>query len=131
SAIVAPPTPYTVAWVPAAGGQAAAGELWPQMEHSCGGPGGVNPEATQVSTDGSFGDPAVRIAQFVKAFRTNGVMASVCDPSYASSLQNVATMVDSLPLEVTGTAGATGDGGPQGDGGGVTGTAGSRGTGTV
>ena len=40
------------------------------IEHSCGAAGGddVNPEATMNPTDGSFGDPGVRIAQFVNAF---------------------------------------------------------------
>jgi hypothetical protein len=88
SAIIGPPTPYTVAWVPALGGQETQpGELWPWMEHSCGAPGGVNPEATSIATDGSFGDPGVRIAQFVHAF--NGQLASVCDDSYASVMTGV------------------------------------------
>ncbi len=120
SAIVGPPSPYSVAWVPAVGAQAAEGELWPQIEHSCGAPGGINPEATQTATDGSFGDPGVRLAQFVKAFG-NGAVASICDASYASSVQNVATLIGSLPLEITGTAGATGGGGGPFDGGDVTG----------
>jgi MYXO-CTERM domain-containing protein len=132
SAIVAPASPYTVAWVPAVGAQAAEGELWPQIEHSCGAPGGINPEATQTTTDGSFGDPAVRLTQFVKAFGSNSVVASICDASYASSVQNVATMIGALPLEVTGTAGTTGDGGGSlVDGGGVTGAGASGGKGGV
>ena len=74
-AIVAPPAPYTIDWVPPVGGQnLRPGELWPQIEHSCG------------SSDGSSGDPAVRITQLVKGFGDNGVSASICDPSssYAS-----------------------------------------------
>ncbi len=78
-ALVAPATPYTVAWSPAAGGNNAAGELWPEIEHSCGPQGDVNPLATEVTTDGSFGDPAVRITQWVQAFGDNGVLGSICD----------------------------------------------------
>ena len=47
AAITGPATPYTVAWVPASGGiNTKPGELWPQVEHSCGAAGAddVNPE---------------------------------------------------------------------------------------
>ena len=83
-AIVAPPTPYTVDWVAPVGGQnLRPGELWPQIEHSCG------------SGDGSFGDPAVRITQLVKEFGANGVSTSICDPSasYASLLSGLAAKI--------------------------------------
>jgi hypothetical protein len=95
-AIVAPPTPYTVAWVPEQGGQnTRPGELWPQVEHSCGPAGGddVNPRATSPTTDGTFGDPAVRIAQWVQAFSTNGVMGSICDGSYAGAFGAIASKI--------------------------------------
>jgi hypothetical protein len=89
-AVIAPPTPYTVKWGPAINGQnSPPGELWPEMEHSCGLPGSVNPEATSLSTDGSFGDPGVRIAQFVRSFPRSH-LGSVCDASYASVLGAVA-----------------------------------------
>ena len=81
-AIVAPASPYTVNWVPEQNGQnSQPGELWPEVEHSCGAAGSddVNPLATQNPTDGSFGDPSVRITQFVKAFGENGIVGSVCD----------------------------------------------------
>ncbi len=95
-AIAAPATPYTVAWVPASR-PTPAGQLWPQIEHSCGPAGSynVNPKATQNPTDGSFGDPAVRIAQFVQAF-TNHVQGSICDASFGSSLDAVATKIGQL-----------------------------------
>jgi hypothetical protein len=99
SAIVAPPLPYTVAWVAPQGGQnLQPGELWPEIEHSCGAAGGdgVNPEATQHPSDGSFGDPAVRLSQFVNSF-SNSALASVCDASYANSMQAIATKVGALP----------------------------------
>ena len=119
-AILAPPAPYTVAWVPAAGAQnPRPGELWPHVEHSCGGLGGVNPLG-QVATDGSWGDPAVRIAQWVKGFGDNGVVTSVCDANYASAFSAIAAQIAAhLPAgNVTktdggsGTIGAGGAGGP-------------------
>jgi len=69
-----------------------------QVEHSCGALGGddVNPAITQVATDGSFGDPGVRIAQFVNGF-PNSVLASICDPSYLPSMMAIATKIGALP----------------------------------
>ncbi len=99
AAIAAPPDPYGVAWVhpdppPSA---SVANELWPQVMHSCGAQGGddVNPMATQTTTDGSFGDPAVRISQFVHGF-ANGVFYSVCDASYRQSMTAIATALGKL-----------------------------------
>ena len=95
-AIAAPATPYTVAWVPAPA-STPAGQLWPQIEHSCGPAGSynVNPQATQNPTDGSFGDPGVRIAQFVQAF-ANHVQGSICDADFSSSLGAVASKIGQL-----------------------------------
>ncbi len=94
SAIISPPTPYTVSWLPEMNGQnTQPGELWPQMEHSCGAAGSVNPESTSTSTDGSFGDPGVRIAQFVHAF-PRGRITSVCDASYAAAFTDIATAIE-------------------------------------
>jgi hypothetical protein len=98
AAITGPVSPYTVSWVTPSGGQnTQPGELWPQIEHSCGAPGGddVNPMATMNPTDGSFADPGVRIAQFVTSFQDN-VLASVCDASYASSMTAIATKLGQL-----------------------------------
>ena len=96
AAIAGPATPYTVAWAPEVNGQnTQPGELWPEVMHSCGAAGGyVNPEA-QISTDGSFADPSVRINQFVSAF-PNNVLGSVCDPSYASALGAVAGKIGEM-----------------------------------
>ncbi|HEY4395316.1 MAG TPA: hypothetical protein VGP64_14700 [Polyangia bacterium] len=128
-AIAAPPTPYTIAWVPPPGGQdAGAGVLWPQIEHSCGpvGTAGTNPEATGMPTDGSFGDPGIRLTQFVKGFGANGLTtSSVCDASYANIMRPilglVAADVSLPPLALDGGAvdaevGAA-DGAAPGDGG--------------
>ena len=65
AAITAPASPYTVAYLPQSGGQnTQPGEVWPVIEHSCGAAGAddVNPKATMHPTDGSFGDPGVRIS---------------------------------------------------------------------
>jgi hypothetical protein len=108
AAIAAPVTPYTVAWLPQVGGQdTQPNEVWPVIEHSCGAKGGddVNPDPSTVNTtDGSFGDPGVRIAQFVNSF-PNSVLASICDPSYAGSMKAIATKLGQLitPPCITGT----------------------------
>ena len=81
-ALIGPATPYTVEWMPATGATGNVGsQIWPQIEHSCGPQGGddVNPTAVDLTTDGSFGDPAVRITQWVQAFGDNGVLGSICD----------------------------------------------------
>jgi hypothetical protein len=97
-AITAPASPYGVAWVPEQNGQnTQPGELWPQVMHSCGAAGGdnVNPMATMNPTDGSFGDPGVRITQFASSFQ-DSVVASICDASYASSMKAIATKLGQL-----------------------------------
>jgi hypothetical protein len=98
SAIIGPTRPYSVAWVPEQNGQnTQPGELWPEVEHSCGAAGGddVNPAISQFATDGSFGDPGVRIAQFVNSF-PNHVLGSICDPSYQPSVMAIATKIAGL-----------------------------------
>ena len=75
-ALIAPAAPYTVEWLPSTG-QEGPSEIWPSIEHSCGPQSdiSVNPLATDLTTDGSFGDPAVRITHpvEVQAFpATNG-----------------------------------------------------------
>jgi hypothetical protein len=94
AALVGPAAPYTVEWAPAASGGVGTGQLWPQIEHSCGPQGGdgVNPLATDVTTDGSFGDPGVRITQWVQAFGDNGTIGSICD-DYGVVMGSMATKV--------------------------------------
>jgi hypothetical protein len=96
AAIIGPPTAYAVSWVPAVGGQnTQTGELWPQMEHSCGAAGGdVNPNG-QISSDGSFGDPGVRLAQFASAF-PQSALGSVCDADYLSTMSLIASKIPQL-----------------------------------
>jgi hypothetical protein len=98
AAITAPPDPYTVEWIPPASPPpGTSGQLWPAVMHSCGAKGGpdVNPNPAQTTTDGSFGDPGVRITKFVKAF-PNYVVASICDASYAASMTAIATKLGAL-----------------------------------
>jgi hypothetical protein len=98
AAITGPATPYAVEWVPEQGGQnTQPGELWPQVMHSCGPTGNsdVNPMATMSPTDGSFGDPGVRITQFVTSFQ-DSVVRSICDASYASAMTAIATKLGQL-----------------------------------
>ena len=93
--IAAPSAPYTVVWGAASGGQnAQAGEIWPNVMHSCGPVdfGYVSPAATQHPTDGSFGDPAVRIVQFTDAF-PNSVLGSICDANFDSTLGVLASRI--------------------------------------
>jgi hypothetical protein len=118
AAIAGPPTPYSVSWVPEVGGQnTQPGELWPEVEHSCGAVGGddVNPEnpLSQETIDGTFSDPGVRITQFVSSFQ-DSVVASICDFSYAASLHAIATKLGQLitPPCITQTIQQDGNGNP-------------------
>jgi hypothetical protein len=129
-AISPPVAPYTVAWVTAQNGQnMQPGELWPQIEHSCGALGGddVNPLATQNPSDGSFGDPGVRIAEFVHAFGSNGVVTSICDADYSVAFQLIVDRIKAHLYSTTST-GAAGSGGGAGGMGGGSGAAGAGGT---
>jgi len=120
-AIAPPATPYTVEWVPpAAPPPGSTGELWPQIEHSCGAQTDsyVNPHATQFTTDGTYGDPGVRIAQWVHGFGDNGVVTSVCDADYGASFQKIADKILAhlQPSTSTGAGGAGGAAGAHGTG---------------
>src|SRR5262249_45024313 len=70
SAIAAPTDPFSVVIDPQEGFAA--------LEHSC------------ASSNGTFGDPAVRIKQLVDAFGANGGMTSVCEDSYADAITLIA-----------------------------------------
>jgi hypothetical protein len=150
SAIVAPAAPYAVAWVPPVGGEnTKPAELWPQVEHSCGPAGapGVNPQATDTTTDGTYGDPAVRIAQWAQGLGPNVSMASICKPSYLDALVGVVNLIAAnVPLVTIGEdagANSSSDGSSNGSssgsssgststgnsGGRLTGTGGGRGDG--
>jgi MYXO-CTERM domain-containing protein len=133
-AIQPPVGPYTVAWLPEQNGQnTQPGELWPQIEHSCGALGGddVNPLATQNPIDGSFGDPGVRIAQFVHAFGTNGVVTSICDPDYGAAFQLIVDRIKAHLYNTTSTGAAGAGGGAGGHGGSAAGAGGAGGSGSA
>jgi hypothetical protein len=96
--IIGPVTPVEVGWYPATGSQdIQPGELWPDEMHSCGANGGarVSDKATQFTTDSSFGDPGIRLQQFLTSF-PNSVVASICDPSYAMSMTEIAQALGAL-----------------------------------
>ncbi len=92
AALVAPASPYTVDWVVE---DSASGELWPEIMHSCGAQGEVSPDATQITADGTFGDPGVRLTQFAGGF-SNSIVASLCDASYAATLTTAARQIVQL-----------------------------------
>ncbi len=134
-AIAPPKVPYTVQWLaPSSPPPGTSGELWPQVQHSCGATGdaAVNPTATQHTTDGSFGDPGVRIAQWVQGFGANGVVASICDADYGVAFQAIADKIQAH-LQPSTSAGAGGAGGTTASGaagtnGGVAGAGGHGGS---
>src|SRR5262249_3787391 len=72
SAIAAPKAPYVVEPVEA---QLPDVARWPSVRPSC----------SQIETDGSltYGDPAVRVTEVVRAFGPNGVFQSLCADSFA------------------------------------------------
>jgi hypothetical protein len=97
------PTPYNVTWaVPTQGASATIGEKIPNVNHLCS------------ISDGSFADPAVRISAFVNAFGSNGVLASICDGSYSSSMAAIAAKIGALisPKCIAGTIQQDANGNP-------------------
>ncbi|HXU60906.1 MAG TPA: hypothetical protein VN962_04350 [Polyangia bacterium] len=103
AAIVGPSAPYGVQWSAAgAANPQNPTEMWPSVMRSCGAAGdpGLNPNAVAPSSDGSSGEPAVRIAQFVQAFQRGGI-GSICDPSYRVTLEPMAAGVADVARGVT------------------------------
>jgi hypothetical protein len=94
AAIAGPPAPYVVDVAP---GQDGDPHPWPSIDHSC----------TTKEPDGSvtFGDPAIRVKQWVDAFGGNGVFETICDATFARSLEGIANTiaVDIEPPCITGT----------------------------
>jgi hypothetical protein len=78
SAIAAPATPYGVEFRATDG---LGGEIAPYVAHSC------------MRTDGSYGDPALRMAEFVAQFGGNGSMTNLCADSYAPALSQLGTAI--------------------------------------
>ena len=90
--IIGPPSPYVVTWVPPASPPpGTSNQLWPFAMHSCGAAGGYISPGGQLTADGSFGDPGVRVGQWVQAL--GGTTGSVCDPTYAAPLDSFVTAI--------------------------------------
>jgi hypothetical protein len=79
AAITGPSSPYTVHWKNPS--TADPGGPWPEISHAC------------TALDQSVGDPAIRINQLARSFGANGQVLSVCETSYAPSLQTLAEMI--------------------------------------
>lgn len=111
AAIAAPAAPYGVVWTTE---KDHPTEAFPEVMHSCGtGPFGVTNPSAAPTSDGSFGDPGVRIQQFLNGF-TGSVFSSVCDPSYAGAMINIAKTINQkfAPPCFTGQIAKTADGTP-------------------
>jgi hypothetical protein len=98
-AIAGPAMPYTVQWkapsvVDTSCDQASC--PWPLIGHSC------------TAADGSFGDPGVRITDWVTAFGANGIASSICDATFGPVLERIATQIGSLLTAGGGTGGPAG-----------------------
>jgi hypothetical protein len=90
--IGAPPTPYMVNLVTP---QVAGDPMAPQIAHSCTTPGTNPPE---------FGDPGVRLTDFVSSFGAKGLYEEVCAASYVPALQQISQLVTTVvgPTCITG-----------------------------
>jgi hypothetical protein len=81
AAIAGPPTPYVVDTY---NDSTTSGETWPEVRHSC--------QQNKVG-DMTYGDPAVRIKQWVDAFGANGVFETICKDDFRDSLQVIANKI--------------------------------------
>jgi hypothetical protein len=79
AAIAAPPTPYVVDNY--SDPITTLGEVWPEVRHSC------------EAADHTYGDPAVRIKEWVDAFGPNGVFETICKDNFRDSLQVIAQKI--------------------------------------
>jgi hypothetical protein len=81
AAITGPQAPYAVRWKEPNTPDTSCGAAscpWPETAHSC------------IAADGSFADPAVRIAELVGHFGDNGRLTSICDDDFAPALGAIA-----------------------------------------
>jgi hypothetical protein len=103
AAITGPPTPNIVTWTPPR--VTTDPQPWPNIEPAC----------VAADGDGSAGDPSVRTAQWIAAFGDQGLLASICDNSYASSMTAIAAKAGALvsPPCLTDTVRQNSDGQPQ------------------
>jgi hypothetical protein len=98
SAVAGPATPYGIELIPQSG---LPDELEANIQHSC-----------AIPATGEYGDPSVRLKQWLDAFGVNGVFQSICADSFAPALQVIAARVAGVfgPACVSGPF-AGGDGG--------------------
>jgi len=85
AAITGPSTPYAVHWKAPDNGDTSCGAAscpWPVITNSC------------TANDGSFADPGVRVNEFVDQFGANGLKLSICDSSFAPSLQRIGELIN-------------------------------------
>ncbi len=80
AAITGPATPYTVSMIM----QGNDTELHPNVDHSC------------MQNSGEYADPSVRIQQWVQSFGNHGLLQTICAPSFAPSLMQIATELSKL-----------------------------------
>ena len=59
--------------------------MWPYVEHSC--------VLTEPDNSQTYGDPAVRIAQWANAFGSNGRFETLCTPTFVPALQRIAGQI--------------------------------------
>jgi len=78
ASIAAPVKPYTINY---SASPYVTGDNVAAIAHSC------------MRTDLGFGDPAVRMTDFVGQFGANGVVSSICDDSFAPALAQLGTAI--------------------------------------
>jgi hypothetical protein len=86
AAITGAAQPYQVHWKNPTQADTSCGAAscpWPEITHSC-----VN------NSDMSFADPGVRVSQLVGEFGSNGLVLSICDTSFAPSLDKIAQLIN-------------------------------------
>jgi hypothetical protein len=76
AAVAGPPTPYAVILEPLTTSSGLM-EDGPNVAHSC------------TAADGAYADPSVRIAQAVRAFGGQGLLASICDDQMGPVLNQI------------------------------------------
>lgn len=81
SAIAGPATPYVVSQTTPTLKDDPS--MWPMINHSC------------TQADGTNGDPAIRISDWVSAFGSKGSFLSICNESFEPALKTIAASVGS------------------------------------
>jgi hypothetical protein len=76
AAVTGPATPYVVSLGPPANDDT---QQWPMIDHSC------------VAADGTYADPAVRIAQAVSAFGGHGLLSNICGDTMGPILHEISS----------------------------------------